>query len=114
MVLLVEDSESIRESVREMLRSLGHSVVEAENADEAERLADLPELDLVLTDIRLKGTRTGLDLADALRKRSGKPIGLMTSLPESSPLRIAAADRFPLLPKPFDTQTLNRFLPTVI
>ncbi|SSC65971.1 PAS-domain containing protein [Ciceribacter selenitireducens] len=114
MVLLVEDSDDIRESVREMLRSLGHSVVEAENADEAERLADLPELDLVLTDIRLKGTRTGLDLADALRKRSGKPIGLMTSLPESSPLRIAAAERFPLLPKPFDNQTLNRFLPTVI
>lgn len=114
MVLLVEDSDDIRESVREMLRSLGHSVIEAENADEAERLADLPDLDLVLTDIRLKGARTGLDLADALRKRNGKPIGLMTSLPETAPLRMAAAERFPLLPKPFDSQALHRFLPTVM
>jgi signal transduction histidine kinase len=113
MVLLVEDNDDIRESVREMLRSLGHSVIEAASADEAEQLADLPELDLVLTDIRLKGTRTGLDLAEALQKRNGKPIGLMTSLPKTSPLRRVAAERFPLLPKPFDAQTLQCFLPTV-
>jgi signal transduction histidine kinase len=113
MVLLVEDSDDIRENVREMLRSLGHSVIEAASADEAERLADLPELNLVLTDIRLKGTRTGLDLADALHKRNGKPVALMTSLPATSALRMEAAARFALLPKPFDAQTLQRFLPTV-
>jgi signal transduction histidine kinase len=113
MVLLVEDSDDLRRSVREMLCSLGHSVIEATSADEAEQLADLPELDLVLTDIRLKGSRTGLDLAEALQKRNGKPIALMTSLPKTSALRRAAAERFPLLPKPFDAQTLQNFLPTV-
>jgi hypothetical protein len=42
LVLLVEDSDPIRESVREMLRDLGHAVIEAASADEAEALANCP------------------------------------------------------------------------
>jgi len=112
-VLLVEDSDDIRETVRDMLCSLGHSVIEAASAEEAESLVDLPQLDLVLADIHLKGGRTGLDLAETLLARGGMPIALMSSLPASASLRIAAEERFPLLPKPFDSQTLARFLPTV-
>ncbi|MCB6176926.1 PAS-domain containing protein [Rhodobacter sp. Har01] len=112
MVLLVEDSDDIRETVREMLRALGHSVIEAASADEAEALADLPGLDLVLTDIHLRGPRTGLDLATALQGK-GPRLALMTSLPPADPTRAAAAARFALLPKPFDAATLAQFLPTV-
>lgn len=113
MVLLVEDSDDLRETVREMLRELGHSVIEASSADEAEVLADLPGIDLVLTDIYLRGSRSGLDLATALRERGLKRIALMTSAPPADPLRAAAHGRFALLPKPFDGATLARFLPTV-
>ncbi len=112
-VLLVEDSDDIRENVRNMLCTLGHCVIEAASAEEAESLVDLPQLDLVLADIHLKGGRTGLDLAETLLARRGMPIALMSSLPSSASLRIAAEKRFPLLPKPFDSQTLARFLPTV-
>jgi len=113
MVLLVEDNDDLRESVREMLRGLGHTVIEAASADEAEALADLPGLDLVLSDIRLRGPRSGLDLATALADRGLHRIALMTSLPPADPTRAAAAARFALLPKPFDAATLARFLPTV-
>lgn len=110
LVLLVEDNDDIRESVRDMLRSLGHSVVEAANADEAESLADLPELDMVLTDLHLKGTRNGLELAESLSTRRKLPVGVMTSLPAAALLRRAASARFPLLPKPFDDRALAHFL----
>ena len=113
MVLLVEDNDDLRESVREMLRGLGHTVIEAASADEAEALADLPGLDLVLSDIRLRGPRSGLDLATALAARGLRRIALMTSLPPADPTRAAAAARFALLPKPFDAATLAQFLPTV-
>ncbi|MCB1399011.1 MAG: hybrid sensor histidine kinase/response regulator, partial [Rhodobacteraceae bacterium] len=59
LVLLVEDNEEIRTEVREMLRRLGHSVLETASADEAEALAALPEIGMVLSDINLQGTRSG-------------------------------------------------------
>ncbi|PWE29915.1 hybrid sensor histidine kinase/response regulator [Maritimibacter sp. 55A14] len=101
LVLLVEDSPDIRVTVREMLRRLGHTVLEAESAEEAEALAEIPDIDLVLTDITLAGTRSGLDLAEALAARGTAAVHLMTSLPARDAKRQAAARRFPLLAKPF-------------
>lgn len=115
MVLLVEDSDSIRESVRQMLRDLGHSVIEATSADEAERLADLAGLDLMLSDINLKGPRTGLEVA--LRLQSQKApvrLALMTSLPSDNPVRKAAMAQFDVLAKPFDTLALARLIAKVM
>ena len=110
LVLLVEDSPEIRQSVREMLTGLGHSVIEAETADEAERLAGIEGLDLVLSDISLAGGRNGLELAGALAAQGIGDIRLMTSLPPGDGLRAAAAARAPLLAKPFGADELAAFL----
>jgi CheY-like chemotaxis protein len=109
LVLLVEDSAEIRQSVREMLIELGHAVIEAESAEEAERLADIPGIDLVLSDITLPGTRTGLDLIETLSAR-GLATRLMSSLPPGNPLRDRAAGRAALLAKPFTRIELAAFL----
>lgn len=110
LVLLVEDSPEIRQNVREMLIDLGHSVIEAESADEAERLAEIPGIELVLSDITLAGGRSGLDLLGPLAARGIADIRLMTSLPPGNPLRAAAAARAPVLAKPFDRAALGAFL----
>lgn len=111
LVLLVEDSDAIRESVREMLRGFGHAVIEASSADEAELLATLPGLRLILSDINLKGATTGAALAERLADGGCPvPIALMTSLPASDPRRARAERRFAVLPKPFDGPTLAAFL----
>ncbi len=111
LVLLVEDSAEIRQSVREMLIELGHAVIEAEAADEAERLAELPGIDLVLSDITLAGDRTGLDLHEALTAR-GLDVRLMSSLPRGDTLRDRAAGRAAVLTKPFGKAELAAFLGT--
>ena len=97
LVLLVEDDADIRASVRDMLCGLGHSVIEAGGVAEAETLAALPDIGLVLSDIQLAGVETGIDLAHALASRV--PMLLMTSLPPGSRLRAAAP--CPVLQKPF-------------
>jgi CheY-like chemotaxis protein len=97
LVLLVEDDPDIRLSVREMLRGLGHSVLEAGSVEEAEALSILPEIGLILSDIQLAGEGTGIDLAHHLSGRV--PMLLMTSLPPGSRLRAAAP--CPVLQKPF-------------
>ncbi len=55
-VLVVDDEEDIRESVRMILEKNGYNVVTAENADEC--LNKLQELtpDLILLDIMMPGT----------------------------------------------------------
>ena len=97
MALLVEDSEELRAAFREMLMDLGFTVIEAVSVDEACALtADLPGIALVLSDIKLEGGATGIDLADRL-DGSGLPCILMTSLPPADPLHKEALKRGPVL-----------------
>ncbi|MGD9863826.1 MAG: PAS-domain containing protein [Pseudodonghicola sp.] len=106
LALLVEDSADLRETVRDMLVKLGHTVIEAASVDEASALlADLDDIQLVLSDIRLQGAATGLDLLDRI-EGSGLPCILMTSLPLSDPLHRAALARAPVLRKPFARRQL--------
>jgi signal transduction histidine kinase/CheY-like chemotaxis protein len=109
LVLLAEDSDPIRESVREMLRAMGHAVIEATSAEEAEALTTLPGLSLVLSDIMLAGSMTGADLAQRLAGRAdAPPVVLMTSLPATDPRRAGVAGRFAIVQKPFDAETLGQ------
>jgi CheY-like chemotaxis protein len=63
-VLIVEDEFFISLSTEFMLESLGHVVVGiAVSADEAERIAELERPDVVLMDIRLIGSRDGIEAA---------------------------------------------------
>ncbi len=110
LVLLVEDTEEIRTDIREMLRSLGHNVIEAASADEAADLVDLPGLDLILSDIGLPGRRNGVEFAlDLIGRDHPARIALMTSLPPGDALR-ARAGSIPVLTKPFASTELAAFL----
>jgi signal transduction histidine kinase len=110
LVLLVEDSDDLRALYRDMLIDMGHSVIEATSADEATALiADLPDIALILSDIRLNGEGTGLDLL----KRIGSnktPIVLMTSLPPNDPLHQKGQAATTVLAKPFTAIDLSNVL----
>ncbi|MYM55670.1 hybrid sensor histidine kinase/response regulator [Thalassovita mangrovi] len=110
LVLLVEDSPDLRETVRSMLTALGNTVIEAETVDEALALLDgLPDIGRILSDITLAGEKTGLDLLDALPS-GHPPLSLMTSLPPDHPICQIASTRAPLLRKPFTQSQLTTFL----
>lgn len=103
LALLVEDNDVLRAGFRDMLMDLGFSVIEATSVDEASALAaDLDDIALVLSDIHLQGSATGLDLLD----RVNVPCLLMTSLPVDDPLHRAALARCPVLQKPFSADQL--------
>ena len=110
LVLLVEDNPALRDNVRLMLTGLGHSVVEASSVVEAQSLIEgLPEISLILCDLRLEGQETGVDLAANLSS-SAPPIIFMTSLPAIDDLHQDALRLGTVLPKPFDTGTLKLVL----
>lgn len=110
LTLLVEDSEALRATFRDMLIDLGHAVIEATSVDEATALtADIADISLVLSDINLSGRGTGLDLLDRLVS-SGLPCILMTSLPPDDPMHAAALARAPVLHKPFSAAQLSALI----
>ncbi|QCO06412.1 response regulator [Azospirillum argentinense] len=102
-VLVVEDDALIRLVTVEMLTGLGHSVVEAGNAEEALSIAEAQPVDALLTDISLPG-QSGEQLAAALRKRH----------PALPVVFASGADRAPPggvhLPKPYDDAALAEAL----
>lgn len=110
LALLVEDSDDLRVTVRDMLVDLGHTVIEAASVDEASALlADVEDIRLVLSDIRLQGKATGLELLNRVAA-GGPPIVLMTSLPQGDPLHRAALARAPVLTKPFTRGQLSALI----
>ncbi|EEX11444.1 sensory box histidine kinase/response regulator [Ruegeria lacuscaerulensis ITI-1157] len=111
LVLLVEDSDDLRHQFRDMLVDLGLSVIEATSADEALALtASLDDISLILSDIRLEGAGTGIDLIQRLN--APIPTILMTSLPYDDPLHRQALALAPVLRKPFTRAQLSALIRT--
>lgn len=70
LALVVEDDEDVRVVLRDALSDLGFAVLEADSADEAASLVDgLEDLSLVLSDVVMPGSLSGVDLARLLRSR---------------------------------------------
>ncbi|CUJ98012.1 Blue-light-activated protein [Ruegeria denitrificans] len=111
LVLLVEDNDDLRGQFRDMLVDLGCSVIEATSVAEALALtADIDDIAMVLSDIRLEGQGTGLDLLAQLKP--GLTCILMTSLPYSDPLHRQALTLAPVLRKPFTRAQLSALIRT--
>ena len=102
-VLVVEDEVLIRMLVAETLRQDGCDVMEAASADEALALlgaADAP--DVIVTDIRMPGRASGLDLAERARRQNPRIKVVIASAYHPECCRPGAADAF--LTKPYGLQ----------
>jgi CheY-like chemotaxis protein len=68
VVLVVEDDWLVRDLTVSHLRDAGWPVLEADSAEQAIALLKAGQrIDIVVTDIQLKGALTGWDVADAFR-----------------------------------------------
>lgn len=113
-VLVVEDSPDVRDVTARMLRDLGHDVQAVASAEEAmERLRHGPHVDLVLTDILLSDSKTGLQLAREIRLlRQDLPVLFMSAWSEGRwGIRGTTT---PLLRKPFSSSELAAQVETAL
>lgn len=109
-ILIVEDEPLLAFDNEVMLGDLGYEVVATLDSFEAAiELLDSEEIDLILSDYRLSGERTGLDLARAAKKR-GLPIIFLTGhqLPAES-VQLALG----CITKPYNERTLKLALNAV-
>ncbi|MBI2206611.1 MAG: GAF domain-containing protein [Candidatus Rokubacteria bacterium] len=106
-ILLVEDEPDVRDVAVEMLEEAGYSVLVAANAEEALRLAETGDVDLLLTDIIMPGMNGG-ELAAALFDRRPNFRLLFASGYTDDVLahRGLLRARIPLLHKPYSMDEL--------
>ena len=107
-IILVEDDPTISEIVADKLRKTGFMVEVFEAAEPLLEKTSSPLADLYVIDIMLAGRHSGLDLCQALRRRSSTvPILILSALSEASDriegLRSGADD---YLGKPFEMEEL--------
>ncbi|MGF0540539.1 response regulator [Agrobacterium sp. ES01] len=108
-VLVVEDEPLIRMSAVDLVESAGFSALEAADADEAVRIIESSDIDIVFTDIDMPGSMDGLELAKWLNENwpsihiiiaSGRHVLCAEELP----------DRGCFFSKPYDEEKISEAL----
>jgi CheY-like chemotaxis protein len=106
-VLLVEDNDAFRTTLRDTLRREGYSVVEESNGDRALTAVVTQTPDIVILDHHIPGLM-GIDLLRAVRERQPDlPVVLMSASVDPTTVEQALAmGRTRYLGKPFRIQAL--------
>ncbi len=102
-VLLVDDEENLRLALKTHLRKQGWDVTAAASVDEALTLMERDAAEYVVTDVRMPGGRSGMDLLAEVRKRWPATVVLVMSAYGSHDDALAAikAGAQDYLTKPF-------------
>ena len=112
-VLLVEDSEEVRETTIEFINEVGFDVVAVESAEAALEKCATAQFDIVFTDISLPGMN-GIELLKRLRATDPGQRVVVASGYGADLGRQGFGDRVAVLSKPYDLATLEKTLNDLI
>jgi CheY-like chemotaxis protein len=77
-VLIIDDEREVRSVLRDVLTSIGHTVVEAASGEEGLARCESEAVDLILADVSMPGM-SGWDVAAACQRRFPRvPLGFVT------------------------------------
>jgi DNA-binding LytR/AlgR family response regulator len=107
-ILIVEDEIIIAEDLRLQLLKLGYEVTGiAKSYEKAMQLIEEDLPDFLLVDIKLKGTKDGIDLAETVKKQYNLPLIFLTSHADKTTVeraKLVHPDGY--LIKPFEKEDL--------
>ncbi|MBK4735628.1 histidine kinase famiy protein [Noviherbaspirillum pedocola] len=102
-ILLVEDSDDVRQIAQDSLEAMGYEVLAADSGEEALGLLERRgPVDLLFTDVIMPGGINGLVLAERARQHQpGLPVLLATGVIDASLQEGASASSMHILGKPY-------------
>jgi adenylate cyclase len=108
-ILVAEDEKIIAIDIRNTLRGLGYEVIAIVNTgEEAIKAAGELKPDMILMDIMLSGTMTGIDAAKVILPQYDIPVIYLTALSDNETLnRAKVTEPFGYVLKPYDARVLN-------
>jgi len=108
-ILVIEDEPLTAFDNEVMLRDAGYEVVAThDDFEEAVEALDREKVDLILSDVRLRGKRTGIQLAEEAKKR-GVPLLFVTGHPPDNAHELAIG----CLRKPYSERQLRKALEAI-
>ena len=108
-VLIIEDEPLTAFDNEVILRDCGLEVVAThDDFEEALAALDREQVDLILSDVRLRGDRTGIDLAHEAKKR-GIPLLFITGYPPDDASELAIG----CLLKPYNDRTMRQTIEAI-
>ena len=108
-ILIVEDEPLTAFDNENMLQDAGYEVVATHDGfGEAVETLESEQVDLILSDVRLTGSRSGIDLAQVARKK-GIPLIFVTGMPPENAHELALGT----LMKPYHSRSLKAALDAV-
>jgi FixJ family two-component response regulator len=115
MIAVIDDDESIRDSTRSLLRSVGHKVESFDSAGTFLDLGAVAETECVVLDVLMPGM-DGLELQRRLNaSHPGIPIIFVTAHDDATNRRTAIeAGAIDVLNKPFQADTLVATVQTAL
>jgi two-component system cell cycle sensor histidine kinase/response regulator CckA len=115
-ILVVDDDDSVRELIRDLLEMDGYSVIEASDSEEATRICqeyDRP-IDLMLTDLAMPKTN-GRQLAQRVAALRPKMRFIyMSAYADAAAQHLIFDTRVPFISKPVTSETLSRKIREVL
>lgn len=109
-VFVVEDESIVSKDIQHSLKKLGYTIIgSASTGDKAIEMLRMEQPDIVLMDIMLKGSLTGIETADIIKKEMAIPVIFLTAYADESTLSKAKiSEPYGYILKPFkeiDLQT---------
>jgi CheY-like chemotaxis protein len=104
-ILLVEDNDLIRESTAQIMREMGHTVLEAGNAQSGLSVVRHSAIDILFTDVGLPGESGDVFAAEARMLRPLMGVVFATGLAEIHDPGVEDAGTV-LLRKPYDAESI--------
>ena len=107
LISIIDDDESVRESLESLLRSIGFRVLAFGSAEDFLAAAPLDDTDCIILDVRLGGA-SGPDLQKKLKESSKSPPIIFITAHGSETLRarVLADGAVDFLIKPFSEEKL--------
>ena len=107
-ILLVEDEEDVRETLRAQLQDEGYDVIEAKSGSEALALAEKSPFDVLLTDVMIPDFN-GIELVQKVGYLESCPVTIVMTGYGSVEMAVKAikAGAFDFLQKPFSVEVLS-------
>ena len=108
-ILIVEDEPIIAMDIKSYLRKLGYHVIGvAHDSEQALDMIYTRKPDLILLDIRIDGTRDGIQIASIINEKYKLPFLFLTSHSDEHTLdRATATKPYGYIVKPFDENDLK-------